>query len=430
MAVDTARQGRAIGLRAAIGGACLVLAGLAAAMPPLGRATLGAAYASVSLALEDRLATGAAPTQTRIALGPFGRDVRLSGEIADGAAARLRALLDENPGVARIHLTSEGGLVDEAAALGDLVAARGLSTYVPDYCVSACTLAFVRGRERFLVTGGRLGFHAPYETGLFGQVFQADGEAARRAYVAAGVEAGFAAEAVAVAAEDLWVPEAARLLQARVVTQAVGTGRFPDSTLDDDPTPAGARAAILRNLPVLAGLEGVPGAVDRIAAWYLDAYRAGRPESETRDGLGRRAEAAVARVLRQADDATTVAAGRLLLRAMRAARIAGEPACAAIGADGNLVLALETLQGQDDAREARALLVRAAGHQAGSDGPASLPEPARPASEPPRIAGRGCDGQIRAYAHALPKPERAAAAALRALMRRGTAPVREASALP
>ena len=215
--------------------------------------------------------------------------------------------------------------MEEATAIGDLIAARGLATYVPDYCVSACTLAFVRGTGRYLVTNGRLGFHAPYDPGLFGQVVQADASAERAAYVAAGVDPAFVAEALAVASDSLWIPEPARLIQARVATELVDTDRFPDSTLDDDPSSAGARAAILRALPLLGALAGRGDVLDALAAAYLDGYRAGLPEGAALDRLRAGAERAIARILRGADDASWVATGRVLLRAMRRRGSAGLP---------------------------------------------------------------------------------------------------------
>ncbi|MCJ2036186.1 hypothetical protein [Methylobacterium sp. J-068] len=410
-----------------VGTACGALAGttrgalMVSGMP----SALGAAYAALSLRLEDRLQTRVAGPPARIALGPHGRDVRLAGEIGEGSAERLATLLAAHHDVTRIHLTSEGGLVEEATAIGDLIAARGLATYVPDYCVSACTLAFVRGSARYLVTNGRLGFHAPYDPGLFGQIVQADGAAERAAYVAAGVDPDFATQALGVASDSLWIPEAARLVQARVVTEIVDTDRFPDSTLDDDPSPVGARAAILRALPLLEGLappDGSAWRADRVsamAAAYLDGYRAGRPEGEALDRLRARAQGEIARTLRGADDATWVEIGRTLLRAMRRA----EPqACLTIGGEGNLLVASETLS---DDEAARGLLARAAGQEAGRG------DAAAPAAAPRLASARGprdCGGLIAAYAHALARP--GAGPAVRALAGQGMRPAQEAAALP
>lgn len=399
------RLGRMLGA----GAACLALG---AALACLDRPAVGAATAALSLRLAEELDT-AAMAPARVGLGPHGRDIRLAGELGEGTAERLRALLDANPHVERLHLTSEGGLVEEGQAIGRLVAARHLATYVPDYCVSACTLAFVRGHRRFLVEGGRLGFHAPYEAGPFGQVVQADGVPERAAYLAAGLDPAFVTEALATASADLWVPDADRLLSAGAVTEMVGTDRFPDSTLDDDPSPAGARAAILRALPVLGS---APGAVADLAAWYAEAYRAGRSEAESVAGLRRRAAGAIARGLARADAPTLLSAGRILLRAMLAARAENRETCARIGAGADLVEAGEVL---GDGTEVPALVARA--------GIVSVIEPL---PDDAVIGPRACATEIHAYARALAKPPAEAAPALRTLVQRAGPPVREASALP
>lgn len=415
MASEGRGQGRGTGRRVAV--LCLVAAlfGLAAGRP----AQLGTAYAALSVELEDRLHTREPAGELHIHLGPDGRDIRFAGEIGEGAARRLERLLAASPQVQRIHLTSEGGLVDEAKAIGDLIAARHLATYVPDYCVSACTLAFARGQERFLVTGGRLGFHAPYDQGLFGQVFQADAVAERAAYIAAGIEPGFVDEALSVASADIWVPAAPRLVQARFVTEMVETDRFPDSTLDDDSSPAAARAAILSALPLLAGFAETP-VLDRLAARYRDGYLAGRSEAEAVDRLRREAERAIGGALAGADDATLVAVGAYLQRAMR---VADAETCLRIGGAGNLLLAQETL---DESQEGRALLARAAGQGAGQGG-ATEGAARRPVS---RAVGRphDCSGLSEAYARALARSD--PAPALRALILRKGLPAHEALARP
>ena len=422
MAGASRRVARSIGL-AGLAVACLGLATVvhASLRSPVGPAETGlfGLYARLSLELESRLGTEAPAAETRIVLGPGGRDVRLSGELTEGAGERLERLLADNPRIERIHLTSEGGLVDEGRAIGEAIARRGLVAYVPDYCVSACTLAFVRGRERLVVAAARLGFHAPYEAGLFGQVFRADGTPERAAYLAAGVAPDFVDAALNVSSDEIWTPDTDRLAAARVITGIVDTRRFPDSTLDDGDDLAHARAAVLRNLVVLQGFEArAPRAVDAIAAWYLDHYRSGLSEGEAAEGLKRIAARAVARVLRDADDATTVELGRILVRAMEWTRPT-PAACAAIGAEDNLVLAEEALRrsGGSERNAPRALVARAL---AGSVRPPPNPEPlslADDAAVPMAAAIESDCAVLRgAYAGALARPLHKAATALRALI--------------
>ncbi len=164
-------------------------------------------------------------TPARLAVGAGWRDLYLSGDITEGVAARVAAALAAHPRVERLHLTSDGGLVEEATSLARLVTARRLTTVVADACVSACTLVFVHGRRRLLAVGGRLGFHAPYEVGPDGQMQAVDPSPERAAYTGAGVPLDFVTRAMAVPPADIWVPDPVELRRAGVVTALIDRER-------------------------------------------------------------------------------------------------------------------------------------------------------------------------------------------------------------
>ncbi len=348
-----------------------------------------------------------------IALGPDGTDIRFSGEIHEGDAARLAALLDAHPRVTRIHLTSEGGLADEGQALGAVIAGHRLTTYVPDFCVSACTLAFVAGRERLALRDARLGFHAPYEEGLFGQTFAGDASAVRAAYRVAGVTESFLDQALAAAPDDMWFPAPDRLTEARVVTAYIDRDRLPDSNLDATPTLAGARAVVLRNVPILSGLATTsPALVDRIAGWYLEAYRHDWSEARVVDGLHALSDGAVTLAAAGANDTTLVDLARFVAAAMEDA---DADDCVAIGGQGDLVTAASVNGDKDDAAVGKisALLgatmtaprVGASGSHSMHAGPTPI------AFSAP--GGGSCAALRRAYRSALARPVPEAAALLR-----------------
>lgn len=253
-------------------------------VPPNGRSPLSAMPA-LSTDVTEVPASDAPEIPARVALGPGGRDLRLSGDLTEGVAAKVSTLLAANPAIERIHLTSDGGLVAEATAIAEAVAARGLSTYVPDVCASACTLIFVRGRHRYLAEDGRLGFHAPYDAEEGGRMTPVDATPERAAYRAAGVAEDFVARALTVPPSDIWVPQPTQLREAGIVTEIVRTDRFPDSTLDADASVGAARKAVLRAVPVLGTAE--PTRLEEIVAWYREGYDAGRSEAEALAGLRR-----------------------------------------------------------------------------------------------------------------------------------------------
>lgn len=390
----------------------------------LGFLGIGAGFAAASLpdaSVEMEAIVEARGPQTppaTVELGPKGDDVRLTGELKEGVAKRLAALLATHPLVTRIHLTSEGGLADEGQALGNVIAAHGLVTFVPDYCVSACTLAFVRGRERLVLEDSRVGFHSPFETGLFGTVYQGDSGDQRAEYLAAGLTRDFVDAALKVKPDDVWYPPPARLIAAHVATAVVGRDRLPDSNLDGAATLDGARAAILRDFPVLDAFRvRSPDALDTVATWYLDAYRRERPESENGERLRAIVSSAVLVALSRADDATIVAAGRFLARGMAAAT--GDPeACLRIAAEADLLEAEAQLGRNDTAADTRARAIvaaAAAGHRGlhvGADGGPL----AQLAADDRDADAAGCTAARAAYDALLRRPAPEAAATLRRLV--------------
>lgn len=156
----------------------------------------------------------------RLDLASGDRDLRLTGDFTEGLAERVAAMLAAHPHVERLTLDSDGGLVEEAVAIGKIVRDRGLATHVPDACASACTLVFLQGRARTLGPEGRLGFHAPYEVGEDGAKRAVDPAPERAAYLTAGLPAAFVAEVMRVAPADLWIPSQRQLRAAGILTNA------------------------------------------------------------------------------------------------------------------------------------------------------------------------------------------------------------------
>lgn len=119
-------------------------------------------------------------------------------------------LLAANPQASMIHLNSPGGSVNEARAVQRAIAERGLSTYVSSVCASACTIAFMGGRQRYLAPGARLGFH-----GVSGDDAEEWNEGLRRGLIARGVEPWFADKTTS---DTMWWPSTQELLDANVIT--------------------------------------------------------------------------------------------------------------------------------------------------------------------------------------------------------------------
>src|SRR6266567_574466 len=64
-----------------------------------------------------------------------------------------------------VAFSSDGGSLVAGLRIGEAIRRKGFSTIVPDgrRCASACALAWLGGVERFIGTGGKIGFHAAYD---------------------------------------------------------------------------------------------------------------------------------------------------------------------------------------------------------------------------------------------------------------------------
>ena len=123
-------------------------------------------FSPAALALTAVLAgcwpTAAAELRTVAATGD--REIALSGLIQPGDDAKLAGLLDASPRPTSLALSSLGGNVQAALAIGTLVRQRGLRTVVPPraICASACGLVWLAGTRRAIGEQAHVGLHAAY----------------------------------------------------------------------------------------------------------------------------------------------------------------------------------------------------------------------------------------------------------------------------
>ena len=144
-----------------------------------------------------------------------------SGGISFGTAKEFETMLKAMDNVGTVRLNSNGGRIAEAQKISDLIRARGLSTYVTRQCVSACTIMFLGGKQRYLHATARLGFHQPYFRGMTAneqRIAIAREEARLQRF---GLSNAFAERANAASPSGMWFPEQGELLRERVVTTIV-----------------------------------------------------------------------------------------------------------------------------------------------------------------------------------------------------------------
>ncbi|HYG46666.1 MAG TPA: hypothetical protein VD846_01880 [Allosphingosinicella sp.] len=151
-------------------------------------------------------------------VSPDGRELAVRGNLANGAAARFGTLLAASPAVRTVVLTSPGGRMLEAERMAALIRDRRLDTRVDQYCMSACTSLLLAGRERTAPEQARIGFHQPSFPGMDAYEMGDAIERTRAEYLAAGVDSGFVARALATPAQSMWFPEPDQLIEAKVLT--------------------------------------------------------------------------------------------------------------------------------------------------------------------------------------------------------------------
>ncbi|MGH6933697.1 MAG: hypothetical protein ACREEE_14835, partial [Dongiaceae bacterium] len=140
-----------------------------------------------------------------------------------GIAEAVRLQMNEHPEAMTVHLSSPGGLVVEGRQLRDLIFSRGLDTYVRTFCVSACTLAFIGGRQRVVYRNAIIGFHQ--YGGFPGESLRDNWQDVDRRYFRGrGVADDFVDQMFRAQHEALWQLTAGEAVAAKVASRT--TDRF------------------------------------------------------------------------------------------------------------------------------------------------------------------------------------------------------------
>src|SRR5215471_10979984 len=64
---------------------------------------------------------------------------------------------------AAVVLRSNGGRLLPAIKIGEMIRTKGYTTYVREYCASACTLIWLAGQQRHMAPAALIGLHAAYD---------------------------------------------------------------------------------------------------------------------------------------------------------------------------------------------------------------------------------------------------------------------------
>jgi hypothetical protein len=169
-------------------------------------------YVAALIVLGMANATGQLTTEFdvpyQLKLQPDGELLEMSGSFSWALPQNLMAVLATAPNLQVVRLESPGGHLLPALQVAMIIQQRGLNTYVGRFCASACTIAFLGGKERWLSPGARLGFHQARAPGAPAETAN---DYLRRAYSEIKLPPGFVEHVLRTPAQDLWYPTRAEL---------------------------------------------------------------------------------------------------------------------------------------------------------------------------------------------------------------------------
>ena len=201
------------------------------------------------------------PHHVRLLAG--GSELEFSGDMSAGSAQELGNMLDANPGVGVVHLNSSGGLVSEGRQMFALLHERQVITTTDKFCVSACVLAFLGGRERYLAPAARLGLHEEFSDIATKIQIEAAEQSDKQLMQSLGVPGEFVDKAFSTPRDSIWLPSVGELQAANVITGVssdyVVALRASDNSPDESPSsPTGANG---KTIYKPASVEETPGGV-------------------------------------------------------------------------------------------------------------------------------------------------------------------------
>jgi len=256
-----------------------------------------------------------------------GKAVQLEGGINDGTARSLRKALDDSPSVDTIVLHSHGGWLREGRLVGKVIAERGLNTRVEQECDSACTIAFLAGKERSAAPEAKIGFHSARPITSAGDDDDMTGqEALRKVYRNAGLSARFIEKVLNIPGDRVWYPSQDELLAAGVITSK--SAGSDEARLKASRKGREQLAAEFRKLAVFNSLSAkYPSEFDSIVDSTWEKVEAGASDREIVAHEKEQMARLFMRLVPSAPDNSLAAMGTLVLDELVALRKRNAAAC-------------------------------------------------------------------------------------------------------
>ena len=159
-------------------------------------------------------------TRAMPALSEDGTKVYLRGDLDFIHNQDLTTLLSMDNKLTTVELESNGGLIYAARALALTIEKYRLDTHVQNYCNSACSIAFIAGKQRTLSPAGKIGFHQyklTRQQPLQIESIKAEQAKDRDYFAQRGVSTTFLEQLYQSEHANIWQPNREVLLEAGVI---------------------------------------------------------------------------------------------------------------------------------------------------------------------------------------------------------------------
>ena len=211
--------------------------------------------------------------------------------------------------------------------LAVVIRKRGLNTYVEGYCASACTIAFLAGKERAAAPAARIGFHASRSVGSV-ETTPSPAETAqlRTIYRDAQLPDSFVRQALDTPHEKMWHPPHEVLLTAGVLTRKSMGGET--AAMSTAVRSKEALVADFKKIELFAVLaERSPKDFDDVMTAAWGKMQQGATDAEVTTAARAPLTAALPRFLPLASDETLIAYQALMQEQLEALRDKDASAC-------------------------------------------------------------------------------------------------------
>lgn len=152
-----------------------------------------------------------------------GKVLFFEGRIVPGLSSDVKKVINKNPRLEAIILTTQGGKSKEGKRLANLISKNQFDTYVIDYCFSAGTYSFLAGKVRYIKKDAFVGFH---QSGfpdylswgdLDKLLVEATEDDMEALCLSKGIKKEFIDQMKSVPHEEIWLPTVQVLLDAGVI---------------------------------------------------------------------------------------------------------------------------------------------------------------------------------------------------------------------